>query len=93
MRRYFLEISYDGTDYHGWQLQPNGISVQQVIEEKLALLFPTHIEIVGSGRTDAGVHAMRQFAHFDCSSLPYEKEELVYKLNRILPIEDRKSVV
>lgn len=85
--RYFLEISYDGTDYHGWQVQPNGISLQEVIEEKLSLLLKTPTAILGSGRTDAGVHAMRQFAHFDCAELPYQKEELIYKLNRILPID------
>jgi tRNA pseudouridine38-40 synthase len=85
--RYFLEISYDGTDYHGWQTQPNGISVQEVIEQKLAILFQEPIAIVGSGRTDAGVHAMRQYAHFDCTGLPYPKDELTYKLNRILPID------
>ena len=85
--RYFLEISYDGTDYHGWQVQPNGISIQEVIEEKLAILFKQPIEILGAGRTDAGVHAMRQFAHFDSNDLPFPKDELVYKLNRILPID------
>jgi tRNA pseudouridine38-40 synthase len=85
--RYFLEISYDGTDYHGWQTQPNGISVQEVIEQKLATLFQQPVPIVGSGRTDAGVHAMRQYAHFDCNELPYPKDELIYKLNRILPID------
>jgi tRNA pseudouridine38-40 synthase len=85
--RYFLEISYDGTDYHGWQTQPNGIAVQEVIEQKMAVLFQEPVSILGSGRTDAGVHAMRQFAHFDCDQLPYPKEELAYKLNRILPID------
>ncbi len=87
MPRYFLEISYDGTDYHGWQVQPNGISIQQVMEEKLAVLFKQPIEITGSGRTDAGVHAMRQYAHFDCIELPYPQDELMYKLNRMLPID------
>lgn len=87
MSRYFLEISYDGTDYHGWQVQPNGISVQAVIEEKLSVLLKQPTQILGSGRTDAGVHAMRQFAHFDTVELPYPKEEFVYKLNRMLPID------
>ena len=87
MPRYFLEISYDGTEYHGWQNQPNGTAVQEVIEEKLATLFRQPIEITGSGRTDAGVHAMRQYAHFDCAELPYSKEELAYKLNRVLPVD------
>jgi tRNA pseudouridine38-40 synthase len=87
MPRYFLEISYDGTDYHGWQIQPNGISVQEVIEEKMTTLFRQPIEVIGSGRTDTGVHAMRQYAHFDCEALPYPKEELMYKMNRILPLD------
>lgn len=87
MPRHFLEISYDGTEYHGWQSQPNGISVQEVIEEKMSTLYRQPIEIIGSGRTDAGVHAMRQYAHFDCNELPYPKDELMYKLNRILPID------
>lgn len=87
MSRYFLEISYDGTNYNGWQTQPNGIAIQEVIEEKMAVLFKQPIEIVGSGRTDTGVHAMRQYAHFDCAELPYPKDELMYKLNRILPID------
>jgi tRNA pseudouridine38-40 synthase len=87
MSRYFLEISYDGTAYHGWQVQPNGISIQQAIEEKLAVLFKQPIQITGSGRTDAGVHAMRQYAHFDCEQLPCTKDELAYKLNRMLPID------
>lgn len=87
MARYFLEISYDGTEYVGWQVQPNGLSIQEVIQSKLGMVFPHEIEITGSGRTDAGVHAMRQYAHFDCSELPYPKDELIYKLNRILPVD------
>src|SRR6476659_5756681 len=87
MPRFFLEVSYDGTDYHGWQVQPNGISVQAVLEEKLSVLLKQPTQIVGSGRTDAGVHAMRQFAHFDCNELPFGNEEVAYKLNRMLPID------
>jgi tRNA pseudouridine38-40 synthase len=87
MPRYFLEISYDGSQYHGWQVQPNGISVQEVIEEKLAVLFKQPVQILGSGRTDKGVHAMRQYAHFDCDALPFPKEEFIYKMNRMLPID------
>ncbi len=87
MSRYFLEISYDGTKYHGWQVQPNGITVQQVIEEKMRILMKQDIQITASGRTDAGVHAMRQFAHFDFEELPCPKDELMYKLNRMLPYD------
>jgi len=85
--RFFLEISYDGTNYVGWQSQPNGLAVQEVIEDKLRQLFRSKIDILGSGRTDAGVHAMRQYAHFDCDQLPYEKDALMYKLNRMLPVD------
>lgn len=82
--RYFLEIAYDGSAYHGWQVQPNAISVQQVIEEILHKLLGTPTPVVGAGRTDAGVHAKRMFLHFDT-----EKEicsdDFVRRLNSILP--------
>ena len=57
MQRYFIYLSYDGTNYHGWQIQPNGNSVQEELEKALSLLLRTKTEIVGAGRTDAGVHA------------------------------------
>lgn len=87
MARFFLEIKYDGTAYHGWQIQPNGVTVQQVIEEAFFKLFQTDIPITGSGRTDTGVHAFQQFAHFDITehSFKFTIPELHYKLNRILP--------
>ncbi len=85
MARYFLEISYDGTEYHGWQYQPNGISVQEMIESKLSLIIKQPTTILGSGRTDAGVHAMRQYAHFDCDAFPCPIDEFMYRLNRTLP--------
>lgn len=81
--RYFLEISYDGTAYHGWQYQNNAISIQQVLSEALSTILRSDVKIVGSGRTDAGVHASQQFAHFD-----FEKElllDLCYRLNGYLP--------
>jgi tRNA pseudouridine38-40 synthase len=81
--RYFLEISYNGTQYHGWQLQSNAISVQEVIEKALGHLLGSPTSIVGSGRTDAGVHASQQFAHFDGPEI--DKERLHYKLNAYLP--------
>lgn len=81
--RYFIELSYNGTAYHGWQNQPNAITVQQVLEETLSTLFQQDIAIVGAGRTDAGVHAAQMFAHFDAAlELP---ENLVFKLNSFLP--------
>ncbi|MCU0383691.1 MAG: tRNA pseudouridine(38-40) synthase TruA [Cyclobacteriaceae bacterium] len=63
--RYFFEIAYKGTAYAGWQTQPNAVGVQQVVEEKLAILYNKHVPIVGSGRTDAGVHCEQQFFHAD----------------------------
>lgn len=82
--RYFIELSYNGKAYHGWQNQPNAISVQQVLEEALSVLMKTKMEIVGAGRTDTGVHASQMFAHFD-TEFELDISNLVYKLNAILP--------
>ena len=84
MPRYFLDISYKGTDYHGWQRQPNANSVQEEVENALKTMFQTEIGIMGSGRTDTGVHARQQVAHFDCK-IALDIAELAFKLNRILP--------
>jgi len=82
--RYFLEIAYQGTHYHGWQIQPNAITIQGIVQEKLTQLLSTQIEITGSSRTDTGVHAQQQWAHLD---VPFElnANKLQYKLNLILP--------
>ena len=82
--RYFLELSYNGKAYHGWQNQPNAISVQEVIEKVLSIILKKHTVIVGAGRTDAGVHALQMFAHFD-TDLSFEEDGLLYKLNSFLP--------
>ena len=82
--RYFLEIAYDGTAYHGWQVQPNAISVQQVIEEILHKLLGTPTPVVGAGRTDAGVHARKMFLHFD-TERELNNDDFVRRLNSILP--------
>ena len=82
--RYFLELSYNGKAYHGWQNQPNAVSVQEVVENALSKLLNTEIKIVGAGRTDAGVHAKQMFAHFD-SDIKIENNDLKYKLNAFLP--------
>lgn len=66
--RYFIHLSYDGTRFHGWQIQPNGISVEGEIERCLSVILRTPIDIVGAGRTDAGVHARQMAAHFDISA-------------------------
>ncbi len=82
--RYFLELSYNGTPYHGWQRQPNAISVQEVLEDSLSTILRSKVAIVGAGRTDTGVHAKQIMAHFDYE-FELESEQLRYKLNSILP--------
>ncbi|MCX7551972.1 tRNA pseudouridine(38-40) synthase TruA [Xanthomarina sp. F2636L] len=82
--RYFLELTYNGKDYHGWQNQPNAISVQEVVEKALSTLLNNATAIVGAGRTDAGVHAKQMFAHFDTDTV-FVTEDLIYKLNSFLP--------
>lgn len=81
--RYFIELSYNGKNYHGWQMQPDAISIQEKLNEALSKVWQETIEVVGAGRTDTGVHAKQMFAHFDAQS--QVKEEIVYKLNSILP--------
>lgn len=82
--RYFVFFAYDGTAYHGWQVQPNAHSVQQELNAALTLLLREEIETVGAGRTDAGVHAASMAAHFDCSR-SVDVVWLCDKLNRLLP--------
>ncbi|MDH7911298.1 tRNA pseudouridine(38-40) synthase TruA [Winogradskyella sp. SYSU M77433] len=82
--RYFIELSYNGKAYHGWQNQPNAITVQEVLEKALSTILKSEISIVGAGRTDAGVHASQMFAHFDYDE-NFEAKDLVYKLNSFLP--------
>lgn len=84
MQRYFIYLAYDGTNYHGWQIQPNGVSVQECLMKALSTFLRVNVEVVGAGRTDAGVHASLMVAHFD------GKEDLdtitvAEKLNRLLP--------
>lgn len=84
MSRFLLKISYDGTAYHGWQVQPNGITVQQVLCEKLKELTKENIAVSGCSRTDAGVHANEFYCHFDVEhELPISA--FVKGLNAILP--------
>ena len=83
--RYFLEFSYRGTAYNGWQKQNNALGVQQVIEEAMAKVFRRPIELTGSSRTDTGVHAEQQFAHFDLTPPIDNTELLIYKLNGLVP--------
>jgi tRNA pseudouridine38-40 synthase len=82
MSRYALQFAYDGGSFHGYQIQPNAHSVQAELEEKLSLLLGETVAITGSGRTDTGVHASHQVAHFDTSSLI--DGNFIYRLNRML---------
>lgn len=84
VKRYFITFSYDGTNYHGWQVQPNGISVQGELQRVLSTLLRQEIAITGAGRTDAGVHARKMVAHFDYDGV-VDCEQLAYKMNRMLP--------
>nr|WP_297787848.1 tRNA pseudouridine(38-40) synthase TruA [uncultured Allomuricauda sp.] len=82
--RYFIQFSYFGKAYHGWQNQPNAITVQEVLEKSLSTLLRKKIEVVGAGRTDAGVHARQMFGHFEVEPIS-DIQDLVYRLNAFLP--------
>jgi len=82
--RYFFEIAYHGKNYAGWQNQANAVGIQSVIENALSQMFRTEIKIVGSGRTDTGVHCEQQFFHCEIEK-PFETESLIIRLNSYLP--------
>ncbi len=91
-QRFFIELAYDGTNYHGWQIQPNAIGVQEVLNNALATVFREPIETLGCGRTDTGVHARQFYAHFDAAGVmadsPWFTENsgnLLRSINSILP--------
>lgn len=87
MKRYFIYLGYNGKNFCGWQIQPNGMTVQQAIEDALSTLLRKPMSIVGAGRTDAGVHARSMVAHFDSDEIIEDLTFLVDKLNRLLPKE------
>lgn len=87
---YKLTVAYEGTAYHGWQIQPNGNSVQAEVEKALATIFQEPIKIIGSGRTDAGVHALAQVAHFH-SQKNVDMERALFALNSLLPKDIRAT--
>lgn len=82
--RYFIELAYNGGNYHGWQNQPNAATVQSKLELALSTLLSDDISIVGAGRTDTGVHAKHMVAHFN-TEVNFKVADLVYKLNSFLP--------
>ncbi len=81
--RYFIELAYNGTKYHGWQIQPDAVSVQEKLNMAISTVLQSKIEVVGAGRTDTGVHASQMFAHFN-TEVPLG-DHLTHKLNSILP--------
>lgn len=82
--RHFVKFSYNGTNYHGWQIQPNAISVQEVLNKGLSTILNSKIDCMGAGRTDTGVHAREMFAHFDFDK-KIDIENTIHKLNSFLP--------
>jgi len=84
--RYFIDLAYDGSAFHGWQIQPNAISVQEILEKALSIAFQQNIAVVGAGRTDAGVHAKQLIAHVDVED-KINEAQLQFKLNTLLPDE------
>jgi tRNA pseudouridine38-40 synthase len=84
--RYFIFISYKGTSYHGWQLQPNSVTVQKILDDALSVVLNEKISTTGAGRTDTGVHALQFCAHFDTNSPDLSSNiKLIFKLNSFLP--------
>ena len=83
MARYFIELAYNGSKYHGWQIQPGAPTVQEELNRALSTLLREEIQVVGAGRTDTGVHASFYIAHFDSSQVLSDLEKIVYKLNRL----------
>jgi tRNA pseudouridine38-40 synthase len=87
MQRYFIQLSYDGTAYHGWQIQPNGISVQETVGKVLSIVAREAVAVTGAGRTDAGVHASFFVAHFDTGNQNLDNEKVLHSLNCLLPAD------
>lgn len=85
--RYFVEMSFKGTRYQGWQVQPGKATVQGTLEKVFSVFFRHPVSVTGAGRTDTGVHARYYVAHFETDSLPFDPGDLVFKLNRFLPVD------
>ncbi|UFH34244.1 tRNA pseudouridine(38-40) synthase TruA [Flavobacterium acetivorans] len=82
--RYFIQLAYNGTLYHGWQYQPNASSVQETLNKAFSVILNADINLMGAGRTDTGVHAKKMYAHFDFEP-SFDIEKLIHKLNSFLP--------
>ncbi|MEE4198330.1 MAG: tRNA pseudouridine(38-40) synthase TruA [Bacteroidales bacterium] len=84
--RYFVQLSYKGTNYHGWQVQPNALTVQEVLTKAFSTILREDISLIGAGRTDTGVHARFFVAHFNSNQQELDKDlKLIFKLNSFLP--------
>ncbi len=83
--RYFIQLSFEGTSFHGWQIQPNANSVQETLNTSLTTMLREEVYTVGAGRTDTGVHAKEMFAHFEVSREIQSLEQLTYRMNKFLP--------
>lgn len=83
--RYFIDLSYKGTNFHGWQIQPNAITVQEILQKAISTILNKKIDVTGAGRTDTGVHAINFIAHFDSFTEIEDLKNLVFKLNSFLP--------
>ena len=81
--RYFLEFSYNGTKYHGWQKQPNAISVQEILEDRISKILGNKIDVTAAGRTDTGVHAKKMIGHFDAEI--EDVNHFIFRINSFLP--------
>ncbi|MBS7410190.1 MAG: tRNA pseudouridine synthase A, partial [Muribaculaceae bacterium] len=84
MPRYFLHLAYNGADYHGWQSQPNAITVQETVEKALSKVLRRQVAIVGAGRTDTGVNARSMYAHFDVDNEIADPQRLISALNSLV---------
>ena len=82
--RYFIKLAYNGTHYHGWQIQPNAASVQETMNKAFSVILNSEISLMGAGRTDTGVHAKEMYAHFDLEK-PFDISNTIHKLNSFLP--------
>ncbi len=86
--KYFLEIAYNGSAYHGWQIQDNAVSVQEKLNQALSILLREEVETIGAGRTDSGVHAKQLFVHFSSKAKVLEnKDRFVHSLNALMPFD------
>src|ERR1035437_9874728 len=85
-QRIFIRMAYNGNGFNGWQIQPNGVTVQEELQKALAIVLRFEVSVIGCGRTDTGVHASEFFAHFDLEEkIPISLDQIKYKLNNILP--------